>query len=78
MKKPEKLSAKLPYGGIKKLAEMHECSRTHITNVLDGKTLGHPKILKDAERIILEEAKRKEAQQASYQSQKEKILKSVS
>lgn len=77
MKKPEKLSAKLPYGGIKKLAEMHECSRTHITNVLDGKTLGHPKILKDAERIILEEAKRREAQQASYQSQREKILKYV-
>ena len=77
MKKTEKLSAKLPYGAIKKLSEMHSCSRTHITNVLDGKTFGYPQILKDAEKIILNEARRKEAEIASYQSQREKILKSV-
>lgn len=78
MKKPEKLSAKLPYGGIKRLADMHSCSRTHITNVLDGKTFGYPNILKDAEKLILEEVKRKEAEQASYETQKDRILKSVS
>jgi hypothetical protein len=61
-KNREELKDSIPRGTIKKLSKKHNCSRTYIANIINGKT-DNPDILEEIVQIALkskQEQKRKD------------------